>query len=263
MSPDPADLLDVALAVARDAAALVRDRPADLQVSSKSTPTDAVTVVDRAAERLILAELRRRRPGDAVLSEETGATAGDSPVTWVVDPLDGTVNYLYGIPHYAVCIAAEVDGEAVAGVVHDVARDDVYAAVKGGGATCNGAALRCRSTAEPAVALLATGFAYGSAQRARQGEVIARVLPQVRDIRRIGAASLDLCAVASGRVDAYVEAGMQRWDWSAAALIAREAGARVSGLGGRPPGSWATLAANPALFAALEPLLLDAGAAEL
>ena len=261
----PTDLLVVAVDIARAAGALLRQRPRDLDVDSKSTPTDAVTVMDRASERLIIDELTRRRPGDRILAEETGAHDGADATTagvcWVVDPLDGTVNYLYGIPHFAVSIAARIDDKTVAGAVYDVMRDEMYAAHRGGGATCNGKTLQCSTQADPAMSLVATGFAYSATDRAGQVEVLRRVLPQVRDIRREGSAALDLCSVAAGRVDAYYEAGMQPWDWAAGALVAQEAGAQVGGLDGRPPGAWTTLAANPQLFATLERLLIEAGAA--
>jgi myo-inositol-1(or 4)-monophosphatase len=222
--------------------------------------------MDRAAERFILAAITDRRPGDAILAEESGASGtpndgSTGAVTWVVDPLDGTVNYVYGIPQFAVSIAAQVDGVVVAGAVYDVNRDELYAAATGSGATCNGAPLRCTNQPDPAFALLATGFGYSAERRARQAEVLRHVLPRVRDIRRFGSAALDLCAVAAGRVDGYFEEGMAPWDWSAGSLVAREAGARVGGVGGRPPGEWTTLAANPTLYAALDALLQQAGAA--
>jgi myo-inositol-1(or 4)-monophosphatase len=260
----PAELLVIASDVARKAGVLLRERPDDLAADAKSTPTDAVTVMDKRSERLILDELTARRPGDRVLAEESGAQRlGDDPdtgVTWVVDPLDGTVNYLYGIPHYAVSIAAEIHGEAVAGAVYDVCRDEMYAASHGGGATRDGTPLRCTDERDPAFALTATGFGYAASLRAKQAAALADVLPQVRDIRRAGCAALDLCFVAAGRLDAFFEAGMLPWDWAAGALIATEAGARVGGVGGRPPGTWTTLVANPALFGPLERILLDAGA---
>ncbi|MDQ1680040.1 MAG: monophosphatase [Frankiaceae bacterium] len=259
---DYADLLDIATDLARAAGTLLRNRPSHLGAGSKSTPTDAVTDMDRAAERLILDGLATRRPGDGVLAEESGAHDGGA-VTWVVDPLDGTVNYLYRIPQYAVSIAARVGAEVVAGAVYDVARDNLYAATLGGGATCDGTPLRSTTQSDPALALVATGFGYAATLRAAQARVLATVLPRIRDIRRFGSAALDLCAVASGQVDAYFEAGMQPWDWSAGGLIASEAGAAFGGLAGRPPGRWTTLAANPTLFAAMDQLLIAAGADEL
>src|SRR3954469_15347059 len=260
---DLRELADVAVELARAAGALLRERPDDLGVQSKSTPTDAVTDMDRAAERLVIDGLRERRPGDRVVAEESGDSSEDSAVIWYVDPLDGTVNYLYGLPPYAVSIAAVIDGEPVAGAVYDVTRNELFVAIAGGGATCNGTPLHCRLEREPALALVATGFGYDAAFRAAQADVVRALLPRVRDIRRAGSAALDLCSVAAGRVDAYYEAGMHTWDWAAGALIAREAGARVDGLAGRRTGDGVTLAANPALFDALHDLLIAAGAGDL
>jgi len=260
---EPRELADIAAELARAAGDVLRTRPSDLDIRSKSTPTDAVTVMDRAAERVVLDGLRARRPGDRVVAEESGDSEGDGAVVWYVDPLDGTVNYLYGLPPYAVSIAAVVDGEPVAGAVYDVSRDEMYVGVAGGGAICNGVPLRCRAEPDPAFALVATGFGYDASFRAAQGEVVSCLLPQVRDIRRAGSAALDLCSVAAGRVDAYYEGGMHPWDWAAGALIAREAGARVDGLVGRPAGHGVTLAANPALFEAMHGLLVAAGAGDL
>jgi myo-inositol-1(or 4)-monophosphatase len=264
---DAQELADIAGELARAAGEVLRHRPEDLGIESKSTPTDAVTVMDRAAERLVLDGLRAQRPGDRVVAEESGDSSPESTtasgVVWYVDPLDGTVNYLYGLAPYAVSIAAFVDGAPAAGAVYDVTRDELFAGVAGGGATCNGVPLGCREQPDPALALVATGFGYDSAFRALQGDVLRTLLPQVRDIRRAGSAALDLCSVAAGRVDAYYEAGMHTWDWAAGALIAREAGARVDGLAGRPTGTGVTLAANPTLFAALHDLLIAAGAGNL
>lgn len=258
---DAAELLGIAESIALEAGALLRDRPVDLRVHAKSTPTDAVTEMDRAAEQLILEQLRSRRPHDRIVGEETGAHGQpvDGAVTWLVDPLDGTVNYLYGLPQFAVSIAAQHDGRSVAGVVYDVARDEIYAATSGGGATRNSEPIRCTTQTDPALSLVATGFAYAAETRRTQAAVLDTVLPAVRDIRRLGSAALDLCMVACGRVDGYFEAGMHPWDWAAGALIAAEAGAQVGGLNGRPPGSWTTLAANAVLFAKLEALLIEAG----
>lgn len=254
---DAADLLAIATAVAREAGVLLRERrPAgDLAFDTKSTPTDVVTVMDRAAERLIVDRLRAARPGDAVLAEEGGARAGGSGVRWVVDPIDGTVNYLYGLPQWGVSIAAEVDGTVVAGVVVDPSKDETYAAVRGRGATCNGAPLRVTGCAELGQALVATGFGYAAERRAVQARVVGAVLPRVRDIRRLGSSALDLCAVALGRVDAFYERGLAPWDLAAGGLIAAEAGAVVAGLNGRPAGPDLVIATNPALFGPLHDLL--------
>lgn len=260
MPTDPFALADLAEALARDAGATLRERPRDLGTEAKSTPTDAVTVMDRRAERVIVEGLAAARPNDRVVAEESGDNDRDAEVTWYVDPLDGTVNYLYGLPQFAVSIAAAIDGDVVAGVVYDVSRDEMYRATRGGGATRDRQPLRCTTQTDPAFALVATGFAYSAATRTAQADVVRALLPQVRDIRRLGSAALDLCAVAAGRVDAYYEVGMHVWDWAAGALIAREAGARVDGLDGRPAGAGTMLAANPELFDALHPLLAEAGA---
>jgi myo-inositol-1(or 4)-monophosphatase len=254
------ELLALARELADAAGRVLRSRPADLAVTTKSSPTDVVTVMDRAAERVILDGLARARPRDAIVSEESAATSGDTGVRWVVDPLDGTVNYLYGIPHYAVSIAAEIDGVLAVGVVLDVDRQVIYTATRGGGATCDGEPLACSSQPDMSQSLVATGFNYDVDRRLVQARSMVRVLPAVRDIRRFGSAALDLCAVALGQVDAFFEWGMHEWDWAAGALIAREAGARVDGLQGRPPGRHTTLAANPVLFGQLHDLLVIAKA---
>ena len=261
MRPNNDDLLDIASDIARKAGKLLRDRPVELDVATKTSPTDAVTNMDRAAEQLILDELAQRRPHDEVIAEESGVGGGASDdVRWIVDPLDGTVNYLYGIPQFAVSIAAESAGAVIAGVVYDVSRDELYAATPGDGASCNGTSLQCSSADDLAQSLIATGFGYHADQRARQAEVIKQVLPRVRDIRRFGAAALDLCAVARGYVDGYFEEGMNHWDWAAGALIASEAGAVVKGLADTPLGPGTIVAANPLIFNALDTLLCNAGA---
>jgi myo-inositol-1(or 4)-monophosphatase len=253
----PEELLGLAVHLARQAATLIRERPADLGADTKATPTDVVTVTDRASERLILAGLAAARPHDVVVAEESGTTgsATDDGVRWYVDPLDGTVNFLYDLPQYAVSIAAEVAGQVVAGVVLDVATGDTYTATRGGGAHCNGRRLACRTESDPALSLVATGFSYDADRRAVQGRVVSSILPKVRDIRRMGAAALDLCAVAAGRVDGYFEERLKPWDWAAGALIAEEAGARTGTVGGGALATSTALAANPTLYASLETLL--------
>jgi myo-inositol-1(or 4)-monophosphatase len=260
VTTEAAELLALAERLANAAATELRQRPAELHVHAKSTPTDAVTVMDNRAEAVIVDGLSAARPQDRVVAEESGDNDRDARVTWYVDPLDGTVNYLYGVPQYAVSIAAAVDGEVVAGVVVDVTRNATYAAIRGHGATRDGTVLRCTAQTDPALALVGTGFAYSAQTRTRQAAVVAQLLPKVRDIRRFGSAALDLCAVAAGWLDAYYEEGMQPWDWSAGALIAREAGARVEGLQGRELGDGVILAANPALFERVHDLLVAAGA---
>lgn len=256
---DPAELVALAETVAVAAGALLVDRrPAgeDLAVTTtKSSPTDIVTVMDTAAERLVVDRLRAARPGDGFLGEEGAAEPGSTGVVWVVDPIDGTVNYLYDLPAYAVSVAAQVDGEVVAGAVHSPVTGETWTAVLGGGARRNGASVAVSACTDLAQALVATGFGYGAQRRAHQAGVLAQVLPVIRDIRRIGAASLDLCSLASGRVDAYYERGLKPWDLAAGGLVAREAGARVEGLHGRPAGEDLVLAAPPPLFDALHDLL--------
>jgi myo-inositol-1(or 4)-monophosphatase len=235
------ELLELARATAEEAAALVgagRTSAAD-QVDTKSSPVDVVTAVDRASEELIVRRLTEARPGDGVLGEEGASRAGTSGVRWVVDPIDGTVNFLYGVPAYAVSIAAEVDGTTEAGVVLNVATGELFTAVRGGGAwlTAPGAAAqRLHGSAATSLdqTLVATGFGYRAEQRRAQGAVVAELLPQVRDIRRVGSAALDLCAAAAGRVDAYYELNLNPWDHAAGALVAAEAGLVVSGTEGRP-----------------------------
>jgi myo-inositol-1(or 4)-monophosphatase len=233
------DLLDLAVEVAVEAADLVRRRRrSGVEVSgTKSSPVDIVTEVDQAAERLIFERLMAARPDDGFLGEEGGASRSTTGVVWVVDPIDGTVNFVYGIPSYAVSIAA-VQGESVAGVVVNVQSGERYTATRGGGAFLDGVPLRVRS-GQPVRALsqclVGTGFHYVAEVRIRQGVAVSALLHEVRDIRRMGSAALDLCAVAAGRVDAFVEEGLNPWDMAAGGLVATEAGARLEkhpGVGG-------------------------------
>jgi myo-inositol-1(or 4)-monophosphatase len=265
---DPAELAELARSVAREAAELLADGHASAAVvQTKSSPTDVVTQMDRAAEELIRRRILQARPGDAVLGEELGQTgqAGDGTVRWVVDPLDGTVNYVYGLPGWAVSVAAEVAGVVVAGVVCAPLLDSLYTAQLGGGAWLESAKhadprrLSCNDGVALADALVATGFGYEAPQRARQGKVVAGLLPRVRDIRRAGAAAVDLCWVASGQVDAYYERGLHDWDLAAGSLVAREAGAVVGGMDGANAGEAMTIAAGPGLFGKLHDLLASLG----
>lgn len=256
------ELLELAAATAREAARMLVDkRPADGPdvVQTKSSPTDVVTQMDRAAEQLIVERIRAARPDDAFLGEEGGAQAGGSGVRWVIDPIDGTVNYLYDLPDWAVSIAAEVDGAAVAGAVELPRRGESYTAVRGGGALLRAPSgtreLRVNSDVPLGRALVATGFGYSAVRRAGQARVLTGVLPNVRDIRRGGSCCADLCSLAAGRVDAYYERGVQAWDVAAGALIVEEAGGRVGGLPGAPAGPELTVAAGPGTFEALQALL--------
>jgi myo-inositol-1(or 4)-monophosphatase len=228
------ELLDLARSVALEAAALVRERrEAGVEVAdTKSSPVDVVTEADRAAEQLIYSRLTEARPGDGFLGEEGASAASDSGVTWVVDPIDGTVNFLYDLPQYAVSIAASRDDEVVAGVVVNVASGEVFGATRGGGAFVDGRPLRVRGVVPLDQRLVATGFNYVREVRTLQAAAVGRMLGSVRDVRRLGSAALDLCALAAGRLDAYVEEGLNAWDLAAGGLVASEAGARVESLEG-------------------------------
>lgn len=258
--PDPAPLLELALDIAREAGALLLQRPDDLGISTKSSPTDVVTAMDRASEALVVSRIRAARPDDGLLGEEGTDVPGSTGVRWVVDPLDGTVNYTYRLPFWAVSIGVELDGVAIAGVVHAPVLGWTFTATRGGGSFRNGERLRGSAVASLEQVLLATGFAYRSERRRQQGRWIADVLPRVRDIRRHGSGALDLCMSAAGLVDAYVEQGLSPWDLSAGALVAQEAGLVVSGLRGRPAGRDIVVSAPPAVSGALVALLerLDA-----
>ncbi len=222
------DLLALAVEAAREAGDLVASmRRTGVDVAdTKTSPVDVVTAADHACEELIRRRLLGSRPHDGFVGEEGADVVSSSGVTWIVDPIDGTVNYLYGLPNYAVSIAASRDGEVVAGVVRSPVPELEYAARLGGGATCNGVPLRVRRPPQLDEALISTGFSYEASTRRRQAEAVGRMLPQVRDIRRMGSCALDLCAVAAGTSDGYVEAGAHAWDYAAGALVATEAGAR-------------------------------------
>jgi len=292
--PGAGELLELATSVAVAAGRLLLGRGGRPEVvATKSSPTDVVTEADRVAETMIRELIGAARPGDRILGEEGGETGGpggdgaggaggagaggeggvggQSTVRWIVDPLDGTVNYLYGLPDWAVSIAAEADGTVVAGAVFVPRRDELFSAALGAGAWLSRGALDWRGEDAPQPvrlacnvgvpldrALVATGFGYEARRRLVQGEVLRAVLPRVRDIRRGGSAAVDLCSVASGGVDAYYERGVNLWDIAAGGLIAAEAGARVAGLRGRPAGPSMTIAAAPPLLGELSDLLTSA-----
>jgi myo-inositol-1(or 4)-monophosphatase len=253
--PDPPALLALAVDVAREAAGVVaRGRStAAYHVDVKSSPVDVVTAVDRASEELVTARLLAARPDDGLLGEEGADRRGTSGVRWVVDPIDGTVNFLYDLPAYAVSIAAEVDGEVRAGVVLNVATGELFTATIGGGAHLSAPArpepvrLTGGRPASLEQTLVGTGFGYRVEQRRAQGAVVAELLPRVRDIRRHGSSALDLCSVAAGRIDAYYELDLKPWDHAAGALIAAEAGLVVTGLTGRPFAEPMAVAAAPSI----------------
>jgi myo-inositol-1(or 4)-monophosphatase len=250
------ELRDIAETIAREAGELAFARRAEgvSIAASKSSLEDVVTEADREVETLIRSRLADVRPDDAFLGEESGAEGGSSGLTWVVDPIDGTVNYLYGIPDYCVSIAV-VEGEpdpltwsAIAGAVFAPAKGELFRAAAGLGAFRGDERLVVNTGVRPELALIGTGFGYAAEKRVRQAAVVGSLIAEVRDIRRIGAAALDLCAVACGRLDGYYESGLNPWDQAAGALIAREAGARVEGRGGAPSDAELTIAAVPELF---------------
>ena len=260
------DLLDLARSIALEAGALaaLRRREGVEVADTKSSVVDVVTEADREVERLIRGRLADTRPDDGILGEEEGgAQTGTSGLTWVVDPIDGTTNYLYGIPHYAVSIAV-VEGDPdpltwrdVVGVVHNPASGELFSAAVGDGAristgSSTGTVIRVAAPVPLGEALIGTGFAYASEMRGVQGAIVTGLLPKVRDIRRQGTASLDLCFVACGRLNAFYERTLSPWDHAAGAIIAREAGAVVKGLGDDAPSRDFVLAAEPRMAAVLE-----------
>ncbi len=261
------DLLDIARTIALQAGELAARRRSEgvTVAASKSSSVDIVTEADRETEALIRGMLADARPNDGFYGEESTATAGTSGLTWLVDPIDGTVNFLYGLPHYAVSIAV-VEGDpdpltwtGIAGCVVNPAIGEVYTGLAGEGAWLGEKPIRVADPVDLSQALVGTGFAYDSDMRGRQGAIVAQLLPQVRDIRRMGTASLDLCFVASGRFNAYFERTLSPWDHAAGAIIAREAGATVKGLGDAAPSRDFILAAHPEVAARLEPLLVSLG----
>jgi myo-inositol-1(or 4)-monophosphatase len=267
MSAD--ELLALAVATAERGGRFITDeRPDEVTAAAtKSSPTDVVTAMDTACERMVREQLLTARPDDGIVGEEGDDVAGSSGVTWVVDPIDGTVNYLYGIGQYAVCVAA-VAGDArdpsghevLAGCVHNPVLGETWTAVRGGGAFLTTAGrgrrpVHVRDGDDLGQVLLATGFGYQASRRKHQAAVVAQLLPRVRDIRRMGSAALDLCGVAAGRVDAYLERGLKPWDLAAAGLVAREAGALVTGLGDAPAGEDLVVAAAPRIHARLQAVL--------
>jgi myo-inositol-1(or 4)-monophosphatase len=261
--PDTAELLALAEEAARAAARLITEgRPegAVTVTATKSSVTDIVTEMDQASERLLVEHIRAARPGDGFLGEEGAAETGTTGVTWVIDPIDGTVNYLYRLPGYAVSVGVRVGDDVVAGAVVNPVTGEVFTARRGHGAWLDGRAIRVNEPPPLDLALVGTGFGYGQARRARQAQILTTVLPRVRDIRRVGSAAIDLSSLACGRLDAYYEQGLKPWDLAAGGLIAAEAGAVVGGLGGRPAGESLVVAAPPGLFEELVALLetLDA-----
>lgn len=254
MDEQSVELLELAVSLAATAGETITEMRAEAVTSAdtKSSPTDPVTEADRRAETIIVDGILAARPDDGIVGEEGASRTGRSGVTWHIDPIDGTTNYVYGIPAYAVSIAAMVDGRVTAGAVFNPALDEMYAARLDAGAILNGQPIATADTAVLSSALVATGFGYVADRRRRQAAVVAALLPEVRDIRRFGSAALDLCAVACGRVDAYFEAGLNSWDFAAGWLIATEAGAVCDNLRGGAPTEHFLVAAAPAIHSELD-----------
>ncbi|HEU5267294.1 MAG TPA: inositol monophosphatase family protein [Jatrophihabitans sp.] len=261
--PVPDELLDMCVSLVSGAAELVRGaRRAGMSVGTKSTATDLVTDVDTRCEQWLREQILTRRPDDAILGEEAAGSTGSSGVRWLVDPIDGTVNFVLGIPLYAVSVAAEVDGEVVAGAVANPVSGELFRASRGGGAFCGDQRLAGPRVIPLERAVVATGFGYDARLRTGQGAVAAQLLARIADIRRLGCAALDLCFLAAGRLDAYFESGLHVWDYAAGGLVVAEAGGVVSGLRGRAPSTRLYAAAGPALAPAFFGLLETLGADE-
>ena len=245
------ELLELALGIAQKAGELLTNRPDSFDINQKSSARDFATHMDHASEKLIVREILEARPNDGIIGEEGAARASTSGVTWVIDPIDGTVNYFYNLPGWNISIAAKDEEGVLIGVVYAPTLNSLWHASRGGGAFLNEKAIHVSQADALSDSLIATGFSYDLAERVRQGEFIASLIPRVRDIRRNGAAAVDFCHVASGAVDGYFETGLKEWDLAAGGLIAREAGALVSGRNGQEAGEAMVIAAGPALHALL------------
>ena len=247
------DLLELAQRIGAEAGALLMDRPLAFEIESKSTAIDIATQMDTKAEKFIVQSLLAARPDDGIIGEEGSSVPSKSGITWVIDPLDGTVNYFYGLPGWNVSIAAKDSEGVIVGVVTAPTINSTWWATRGGGAFYNGKAIKCNDPVEVDRALLATGFQYDVADRVSQLEDFAKLVPVVRDMRRNGAAAVDLCHVAMGALDGYYEAGLKEWDWSAGGLVATEAGATFKKYGEGP--MQISMVAGPYLHAQLEEIL--------
>jgi len=246
-----ADLLKLAVDVATQAATLLSTRPSNFEINQKSSAVDFATQMDHASEKLIVEAILAARPGDGIIGEEGAARESTSGITWVIDPLDGTVNYFYGLPAWNVSVAAKDEQGVLVGVVCAPTINSLWTAVRGGGATWNGNPIACNDPITLDRALIATGFSYSLEKRIGQAEFAKNLIPHIRDIRRAGAAAVDLCQVAMGAVDGYFEIDLKEWDLAAGGLIAREAGALVTGRNGGAAGEAMVIAAGPALHALL------------
>lgn len=254
-APDLGQLSALATALATEAGdAIIELRDGAVAgATTKSSPTDPVTEADRAAEQIVVDGITATRPDDAIVGEEGTEQSGTSGLTWSIDPIDGTTNYVYGIPAYSVSIAVGDESGTLCGSVYNPVSDELFEAVRGAGATLNGQPIAVNGPVEIGGALVATGFGYLAERRRHQAAVVGGLLPEIRDIRRFGSAALDLCAVACGRVDAYYEIGLNVWDFAAGALVAAEAGAICTDLSGGAASPEYLVAASPALH----PILID------
>ncbi len=245
------ELLELAEGIAQRAGEMLSIRPENFDINEKSSARDFATHMDHASEKLIVAEILAARCDDGIIGEEGANRESKSGITWVIDPIDGTVNYFYNLPGWNISIAAKDSQGVLIGIVYAPTLNSLWHASRGGGAFLNGRPIHVSNARVLEDSLLATGFSYDVAERVRQGEQIAALIPRVRDIRRLGAAAVDLCHVASGSLDGYFETGLKEWDLAAGGLIAREAGALVSGRKGSPAGEAMVIAAGPALHALL------------
>ena len=245
------ELLALAEGIAQRAGELLSDRPENFDINQKSSARDFATHMDHASEKLIVSAILAARPDDGIIGEEGANRESKSGITWVIDPIDGTVNYFYNLPGWNISIAAKDAEGVLIGVVYAPTLNSLWRASRGGGAFLNDRPIHVSTADALEDSLIATGFSYDLAERVRQGEQIASLIPRVRDIRRNGAAAVDLCHVASGAVDGYFETGLKEWDLAAGGLIAREAGALVTGRKGAPAGEAMVIAAGAALHALL------------
>ena len=245
------ELVLLAEEVARAAGAILMQRPDSFTFTEKSSAVDFATQMDQQAESLIVKNLLAARPDDGIIAEEGAAQPSKSGVTWVIDPLDGTVNYLYGLPGWNISIAAKDKDGVIAGVVFAPTTNSFWKATKGGGAYFNNNSIKCNDPVNLNLALIATGFSYDLELRKEQGARMQRLIPQIRDLRRNGAAAVDLCYVAMGAVDGYFESSLKEWDFAAGGLIATEAGALISGRSGGAPDGDMVICAGPSLHAQL------------
>jgi myo-inositol-1(or 4)-monophosphatase len=250
-----AQILELAIGIAKEAGVLLSARPEVFDLETKSSAIDFATQMDKASEELIVSRILAARPDDGIIAEEGSEVISKSGYTWVIDPLDGTVNYFYGVAGWNVSIGIKNSEGVQVGVVYAPSIGALWSATKGGGAFLNGKRISCNDPVELNRALIGTGFSYDVNVRADQAELVSKLLPEIRDLRRIGAGAADLCLVATGRLDAFYELGLNEWDLAAGGLVATEAGALVTGRKGAPAGKEMVIAAGPHLHAILSEII--------